>query len=118
MDNQGDADGPGPPPRPESAGDLRPRVGEEPAFGGASPVELALAGGYPRRVGWFRVYFADQRREWSMHVDQLHGYLPGSVTPTTELVLADKRPDDAASTIGSATLAGLIYLAFVGSIKA
>jgi hypothetical protein len=26
----------------------------------------------------------------------MHGYLPGSVTPTTELVLAHKHPDDAA----------------------
>jgi hypothetical protein len=94
METQGDADGP--PPRPESAANLHPTAGEEPVFGGASPVEVALAGGSPLRVGWFRYYFADQRWEWSTQVEQMHGYRPGSVTPTTELVLAHKHPDDAA----------------------
>jgi hypothetical protein len=54
----------------------------------------ALAGGAPQRVGWFRFYFADERWEWSEQVQILHGYEPGSVTPTTELVLAHKHPDD------------------------
>lgn len=57
-------------------------------------VEEALAGGVPQRVGWFRFYFADQRWEWSREVQRMHGYKPGSVTPTTELVLAHKHPDD------------------------
>jgi ANTAR domain/PAS fold len=105
MQTQGDADGPGPPPRPESAGMLHPVAGEQPAFGGASPVEVALAGGSPLRVGWFGFYFADQRWEWSTQVEQMHGYRPGSVTPTTELVLAHKHPDDAAHV--AATLAGI-----------
>ena len=54
----------------------------------------ALAGGAPQRVGWFRFYFADERWDWSEQVQMLHGYEPGSVTPTTELVLSHKHPDD------------------------
>jgi hypothetical protein len=46
------------------------------------------------RVGWFRFYFDDQRWEWSPEVHKMHGYLPGSVCPTTELVLSHKHPDD------------------------
>ncbi|OBG32682.1 PAS and ANTAR domain-containing protein [Mycobacterium sp. E3198] len=57
-------------------------------------VEQALAGGLPQRVGWFRFYFADQRWEWSEEVQRIHGYEPGSVTPTTDLVLEHKHPDD------------------------
>jgi hypothetical protein len=62
--------------------------------GQSADVEQALAGGVPQRVGWFRFYFADQRWEWSEPVQRMHGYQPGSVTPTTELVLAHKHPDD------------------------
>lgn len=57
-------------------------------------VEQALAGGLPQRVGWFRFYFADQRWEWSEEVQRMHGYEPGTVTPTTDLVLTHKHPDD------------------------
>lgn len=45
-------------------------------------------------AGWFRFYFDDQRWEWSEEVQRLHGYTPGAITPTTELVLAHKHPDD------------------------
>ncbi|OBF17337.1 PAS and ANTAR domain-containing protein [Mycobacterium kubicae] len=62
--------------------------------GQSAAVEQALAGGSPQRVGWFRFYFADQRWEWSDQVQQMHGYEPGTVTPTTELVLSHKHPDD------------------------
>jgi hypothetical protein len=48
----------------------------------------------PQQVGWFRFYFADQRWEWSAEVQRMHGYQPGTVTPTTELVLAHKHPED------------------------
>lgn len=48
----------------------------------------------PEDAGWFRFYFDDDRWEWSPEVQQLHGYLPGTVTPTTELVLSHKHPDD------------------------
>lgn len=62
--------------------------------GQSADVEQALAGGAPQRAGWFRFYFADQRWEWSEQVQRMHGYEPGSVTPTTELVLSHKHPDD------------------------
>jgi hypothetical protein len=63
-------------------------------FEGQTPVEHALAGGEPQRVGWFRFYFADERWEWSPQVERMHGYEPGSVHPTTDLVLSHKHPDD------------------------
>lgn len=62
--------------------------------GQTAAVEEALAGGAPQRVGSYRFYFADQRWEWSEQVAQMHGYEPGSVTPTTDLVLSHKHPDD------------------------
>ena len=62
--------------------------------GQSADLEQALAGGAPQRVGWFRFYFTDQRWEWSEQVQRMHGYEPGTVTPTTELVLAHKHPDD------------------------
>ena len=61
---------------------------------GDDTLEQALVGGSPQRVGWFRFYFADERWEWSEQVQQMHGYEPGSVTPTTALVLSHKHPDD------------------------
>jgi fructose-specific component phosphotransferase system IIB-like protein len=61
---------------------------------GQMPVEHALAGGEPQRVGWFRFYFADERWEWSPQVERMHGYEPGTVHPTTDLVLSHKHPDD------------------------
>jgi PAS domain S-box-containing protein len=62
--------------------------------GQSANVEQALAGGAPQRMGWFRFYFADQRWEWSEQVQRMHGYEPGSVIPTTDMVLAHKHPDD------------------------
>ena len=61
---------------------------------GQTPVEHALVGGEPQRVGWFRFYFADERWEWSPQVERMHGYEPGTVHPTTDLVLSHKHPDD------------------------
>jgi PAS domain S-box-containing protein len=48
----------------------------------------------PERVGAFRFYFDDERWEWSDQVQRMHGYQPGTVTPTTDLVLSHKHPDD------------------------
>ncbi|MGC1739863.1 PAS and ANTAR domain-containing protein [Mycobacterium sp.] len=72
------------------------RFAVEQSSGGHRKVDLeeALAGGGPHRVGWFRFYFDDDRWEWSPQVEKMHGYLPGSVTPTTEMVLSHKHPDD------------------------
>jgi PAS domain S-box-containing protein len=52
------------------------------------------AGVAPERVGAFRFYFDDERWEWSEQVQRMHGYQPGAVTPTTELVLSHKHPED------------------------
>jgi hypothetical protein len=57
-----------------------------------SPVEQALTGGTLQAVGWYRFYFADERWEWSAEVEQIHGYQPRTVTPTTKLVLSHKHP--------------------------
>lgn len=45
-------------------------------------------------MGQFQLYFAGQRWVWSDEVAQMHGYEPGTVEPTTELVLSHKHPDD------------------------
>lgn len=45
-------------------------------------------------IGSFRFWFVGQRWEWSEEVARMHGYEPGSVTPSTELLLAHKHPDD------------------------
>ena len=46
------------------------------------------------QVGSFRFWFEDQRWEWSDEVFRIYGYEPGSVVPTTELVMSHKHPDD------------------------
>jgi hypothetical protein len=45
-------------------------------------------------VGRFRYLAREDRWEWSEEVARMHGYEPGSVTPTTELLLQHKHPDD------------------------
>ncbi|MGB6207647.1 PAS and ANTAR domain-containing protein [Mycobacterium sp.] len=45
-------------------------------------------------VGAFRFWFVGQRWEWSDEVALMHGYEPGSVAPTTELLLSHKHPED------------------------
>ncbi len=57
-------------------------------------IERPSADGSPQGVGWFRFYFADERWEWSDPVHRIHGYEPGTVEPTTQLVLSHKHPDD------------------------
>jgi PAS domain S-box-containing protein len=65
-----------------------------PAGAGATGDGDGLAAVSPQAVGWFRFYFDDRRWEWSEQVQRLHGYEPGTVSPTTELVLSHKHPDD------------------------
>ncbi|HTX93745.1 MAG TPA: PAS and ANTAR domain-containing protein [Mycobacterium sp.] len=48
----------------------------------------------PQKVGRFRFFFDGQRWEWSDAVARMHGYEPGSVHPTTELLLQHKHPED------------------------
>ena len=45
-------------------------------------------------AGRFSYDARDDRWEWSDEVAAMHGYQPGTVQPTTELVLAHKHPDD------------------------
>lgn len=49
---------------------------------------------HPQHVGRFRFFFESQHWEWSDEVAELHGYRPGEVNPTTELVVGHKHPDD------------------------
>jgi hypothetical protein len=64
----------------------------QPSAGGVA--DSASTAGVPERVGWFRFYFDDDRWEWSPEVQKMHGYVPGSVSPTTGLVLSHKHPED------------------------
>lgn len=63
---------------------------------GPSSAERALTAGTPLHVGWIKFFVEDQRWEWSDEVARLHGYQPGEVVPTTELLLRYKHPDDRA----------------------
>lgn len=47
-------------------------------------------------VGEIRFWFVGQRWEWSDEVARMHGYEPGTVEPTTKLLLSHKHPDDRA----------------------
>ncbi|GAB2515009.1 PAS and ANTAR domain-containing protein [Nocardia heshunensis] len=57
-------------------------------------LEQVVAAGSPQGVGWFRFCFDDQRWEWSDDMARMHGYEPGEVEPTTELLLSHKHPED------------------------
>ena len=46
------------------------------------------------RVGSFSYFAATDRWEWSDAVAVMHGYPPGTVTPTTDLILSHKHDDD------------------------
>lgn len=59
-----------------------------------SEVDLIIGHGEAQRVGRFRFFVEDQRWEWSDAVARMHGYEPGTVVPTTELLLQHKHPDD------------------------
>lgn len=45
-------------------------------------------------TGSFRFWFATQRWEWSPELYRMHGYTPGELEPTTDLLLAHKHPED------------------------
>jgi hypothetical protein len=69
---------------------LRPRVTAAEIHRDGAPI----AAGEPLHVGSFCFWFVGQRWEWSDEVCRMHGYQPGAVVPTTELVLSHKHPDD------------------------
>jgi PAS domain S-box-containing protein len=50
--------------------------------------------GEPQQVGSFRFVLDGYRWEWSDAVARMHGYQPGEVTPTTDLLLSHKHPED------------------------
>ncbi|BBY54823.1 PAS and ANTAR domain-containing protein [Mycobacterium koreense] len=60
----------------------------------AHPLEILLDPDEQQRVGRFQFFLADQRWVWSETVARMHGYEPGTVVPTTELLLEHKHPDD------------------------
>jgi PAS domain S-box-containing protein len=57
-------------------------------------VEQVIGHGEQQRIGRFRFFLDGQRWEWSDAVARMHGYEPGTVVPTTELLLQHKHPDD------------------------
>jgi PAS domain S-box-containing protein len=69
---------------------------------GVAPGNLdrALLGGEPARVGRFTYNYTADSWVWSSTVARMHGYEPGEVKPTTELVLSHKHPDDLAQVKG------------------
>ncbi len=56
--------------------------------------DLVLGLGEPQKLGRFRFFLDGERWEWSDPVARMHGYEPGEVEPTTELLLQHKHPDD------------------------
>jgi PAS domain S-box-containing protein len=64
--------------------------------GELSAVDLVVGVGEPQRIGRFKFFLDGQRWEWSDAVARIHGYEPGTLVPTTELLLQHKHPDDRA----------------------
>jgi PAS domain S-box-containing protein len=59
-----------------------------------SAIDLVLGLGQPQKLGRFQFFLDGERWEWSDAVARMHGYEPGTVQPTTELLLQHKHPDD------------------------
>ncbi|MEB3019917.1 PAS and ANTAR domain-containing protein [[Mycobacterium] crassicus] len=57
-------------------------------------LDLVIGNGEPQRVGRFRYWLGERRWEWSDTVARMHGYEPGTVQPTSELLLQHKHPED------------------------
>ena len=57
-------------------------------------IEHALARGASQQIGQYRLDLATGTWWWSSETYRVHGFEPGEVVPTTELVLAHKHPDD------------------------
>ncbi|QIS07560.1 ANTAR domain-containing protein [Nocardia brasiliensis] len=62
----------------------------------ALALDRVIGAGTRQSVGSFRFWFVGERWEWSDEVAVIHGYAPGTVKPTTELLLTHKHPDDRA----------------------
>jgi PAS domain S-box-containing protein len=63
-------------------------------------LDKALLGGEPQRVGRFEYRYDSGAWTWSDTVARIHGYEPGQIEPTTEIVLSHKHPDDLARVKG------------------
>ncbi|CAM4131468.1 PAS and ANTAR domain-containing protein [Nocardia ninae] len=72
------------------------KTGAPAAEAATQAVVQVVGGGTAQATGTFGFWFADQRWEWSDEVAAMHGYTPGTVTPTTELLLSHKHPEDRA----------------------
>lgn len=57
-------------------------------------LDMVIGHGEPQRVGRFRYWLGEKRWEWSDTVARMHGYAPGTVVPSTELLLQHKHPED------------------------
>lgn len=57
-------------------------------------LEAALAPGTQPPVGQYRFEIATERWWWSDEVYRIHGFAPGEVVPTTQLLLSHKHPED------------------------
>src|SRR5690606_2005649 len=72
----------------------------EPQTSPASPspesLEAALAPGSAAPVGRYLLELSSGRWTWSDEVFVMHGFRPGEIVPTTELMLSHKHPDDRA----------------------
>jgi hypothetical protein len=79
-----------------------PTDDDRPATNGQAvrPLDKALLGGAPQRVGRFEYRYDSGAWTWSDAVAKMHGYEPGAIEPTTELVLGHKHPDDLARVKG------------------
>ncbi|MCM6773155.1 PAS and ANTAR domain-containing protein [Nocardia sp. CDC159] len=63
-------------------------------FAPGDAADVAAATTRVPTVGSFRVWFATRRWEWSEDLYRMHGYVPGEIEPTTELILRHKHPAD------------------------
>lgn len=68
----------------------------QPTGNNQQPTSAIEAAARHLNVGAFRFWFVGQRWEWSDEVARMHGYEPGTVEPTTALLLSHKHPDDRA----------------------
>ncbi|MFZ3317544.1 MAG: PAS and ANTAR domain-containing protein [Mycobacterium sp.] len=82
--------------------DRLPTDDDHPATNGHAvrALDKALLGGEPQRVGRFEYRYDSGAWTWSDTVARMHGYEPGEIEPTTELVLHHKHPDDLARVKG------------------
>ena len=59
-------------------------------------LEAALAPGSRPPLGRYRLDLATGTWAWSDEIFEMHGFRPGEIVPTTDLMLAHKHPDDRA----------------------